>query len=115
MSKTSAKMSELKGCLCLQFMPYRMSSYDYKTKKHELTLGCMVCGRTAHGATPRECVDKWNSTNTENALKLALVQKKRSQPVAKQKLSRKGVASRKGAVAKNYRNAAGREQPRPSA
>ena len=66
MAKTSAKMTEVKSCVCRNYMPYRMQAENHKSKHGmTFTLGCMMCGRNADGDSPRQCVDNWNAQHAE--------------------------------------------------
>jgi len=65
----SAKMSEMRPCLCRNHTPYRMVAED-ETREFgaEFCLGCMMCGRKATGDTPRQCMDSWNETCAEKTI-----------------------------------------------
>lgn len=70
--QASAKMSELKGCLCTQFMPYRMQHENKKAQYgYTFGLGCMMCSRYLEADTPREVIDGWNAKHTTDALRSA--------------------------------------------
>jgi hypothetical protein len=64
---TSAKISDIKDCMCLNFIPARMAFQD-DTRPHgvRMRLQCMMCGRASEGDTPKEAVENWNTENAAN-------------------------------------------------